>query len=101
MKSPKPPDPYQTAGAQQRSEIGAAGASSIMNNPNIINPYGSQSYSISGWEQVPDATGKMISVPDWKYKVAAAAMRHLPRPLLTAATRDMRARTGRDQHDRH
>lgn len=63
MKSPKPPDPYQTAGAQQRSEIGAAGASSIMNNPNIVNPYGSQSYSISGWEQVPDATGKMISVP--------------------------------------
>jgi hypothetical protein len=63
MKSPKPPDPYQTAGAQQRSEIGAAGASSIMNNPNTITPYGSQSYSISGWEQVPDATGKMISVP--------------------------------------
>jgi len=63
MKSPKPPDPYQTAGAQQRSEIGAAGASSIMNNPNVITPYGSQSYSIAGWEQVPDATGKMISVP--------------------------------------
>jgi uncharacterized protein len=45
--------------------------------------------------------GKMICVPNWKYKVAAAAMRHLPRPLLQAATRDMRTRTGRDQHDRH
>jgi len=44
--------------------------------------------------------GKLISVPDWKYKVATAAMRHLPRPLLQVATRDMRARTGRDQHDR-
>jgi uncharacterized protein len=45
--------------------------------------------------------GKMISVPDWKYKVAVAAMRHLPRPLLHAATRDMRARTGRDLNERH
>jgi short-subunit dehydrogenase len=44
--------------------------------------------------------GKMISVPDWKYKVATAAMRHLPRPLLLAATRDLRARTGRDANDR-
>ena len=63
MKQPKPPDPYATAQAQQRAEVGAAGASSVMNNPNIVNPYGSQSYSISGWEQVPDAMGKMISVP--------------------------------------
>lgn len=45
--------------------------------------------------------GRMISVPNWKYKVAAAAMRHLPRPLLQAATRDMRARTGRDLNGRH
>jgi uncharacterized protein len=45
--------------------------------------------------------GRLISVPNWKYKVAAAAMRHLPRPLLHAATRDMRARTGRDENDRH
>jgi hypothetical protein len=34
-----------------------------MNNPNIVNPYGSQTYSIAGWEQVPDARGKMIKVP--------------------------------------
>jgi hypothetical protein len=63
MKTPAAPDPYKTAAAQQGAEVGAAGASSIMNNPNVVTPYGSQSYSISGWEQVPDATGKMISVP--------------------------------------
>jgi hypothetical protein len=34
-----------------------------MNNPNIVNPYGAQTYSIAGWEQVPDAKGKMINVP--------------------------------------
>jgi uncharacterized protein len=45
--------------------------------------------------------GKMICVPNWKYKVATAALRHLPRPLLLAATRDLRSRTGRDQHDHH
>ena len=63
MKSPKPPDPYKTAAAQQKAEVGAAGASSVMNNPNVVTPYGSQSYSISGWEQVPDAQGRMITVP--------------------------------------
>lgn len=63
MKSPKPPDPYQTAAAQQGAEVGAAGASAIMNNPNTITPYGSQTYNIAGWEKVPGADGKMISVP--------------------------------------
>src|SRR6187551_1972608 len=61
--SPSPPNPYKQAAADQQAQIGAAGASSIMNNPNIVNPYGSQSYSIAGWEKVPDATGNMISVP--------------------------------------
>ena len=55
--SPSPPNPNAQAAAQQRAEVGAAGASSVMNNPNIINPYGSQSYSIAGWEEVPDARG--------------------------------------------
>jgi hypothetical protein len=63
MKTPKAPDPYKTAAAQQKAETAAAGASSVMNNPNIVNPYGSQTYSIAGWEQVPDAMGRMQSVP--------------------------------------
>ena len=61
--APKPPNPYTQAAAQQKAEVGAAGASAVMNNPNIVNPWGSQSYSIAGWEEVPDAKGKMMKVP--------------------------------------
>lgn len=39
--------------------------------------------------------GKTVSVPDWKYKGVAFAMRHLPRPLLQAVARDTRGRLGR------
>jgi hypothetical protein len=61
--SPKPPDPYKQAAADQSAAVGAAGAQSIVGNPNTYTPYGSQTYSVAGWEQVPDATGKMINVP--------------------------------------
>jgi short-subunit dehydrogenase len=40
--------------------------------------------------------GKLVSVPDWKYKVAAFGLRHLPRSLLTRVARDTRGRIGRD-----
>jgi short-subunit dehydrogenase len=39
--------------------------------------------------------GKVVSVPNWKYKTAAFAMRHLPRSLLQRASRDTRGRIGR------
>lgn len=61
--SPKPPDPYQTASAQQSAERGASVTGSILNNPNQVNPYGSSMYSIAGWEKVPDASGRLVSVP--------------------------------------
>lgn len=61
--SPKSPNPYQQAGADQRAQQGAAYASSIINNPNEQSNYGSVNYKVSGWEQVPDAQGKMTSVP--------------------------------------
>ena len=41
--------------------------------------------------------GKVVSVPDWKYKAAVFGMRHLPRRLLQRAARDTRGRIGRDQ----
>jgi short-subunit dehydrogenase len=40
--------------------------------------------------------GKLISVPDWKYKIAVGAMRHLPPSLLRRAGRRGRGRIGRD-----
>jgi uncharacterized protein len=44
--------------------------------------------------------GKVVSVPDWKYKVVVFGMRHLPRAVLRRAGRDVRGRVGRDQFDR-
>jgi hypothetical protein len=41
--------------------------------------------------------GKMVSVPDWKYKTMVFAVRHMPSPLLRRVARDTRGRIGRDQ----
>lgn len=41
--------------------------------------------------------GKMVSVPDWKYKVAVFGLRHTPRGLLRAVARDTRGRIGREE----
>jgi short-subunit dehydrogenase len=40
--------------------------------------------------------GKMVSVPDWKYKLAVFALRHAPRGLMRFSTRDVRGRVDRD-----
>jgi short-subunit dehydrogenase len=40
--------------------------------------------------------GKLVSVPNWKYKLVVFGMRHLPRSLLTRVSRDTRGRIGRD-----
>jgi short-subunit dehydrogenase len=40
--------------------------------------------------------GKVVSVPNWKYKTAVFALRHLPRRLLQRVARDTRGRIGRD-----
>ena len=61
--APKPPDPYKQGAAQQAAEMGAAQTSAIVNNPNIVNPYGTQTYSISGYEKVKNAKGKWVDVP--------------------------------------
>jgi len=36
--------------------------------------------------------GKLVSVPDWKYKLVVFALRHLPRRVLSVAARDTRGR---------
>jgi short-subunit dehydrogenase len=40
--------------------------------------------------------GKVVSVPDWKYKLVVFGLRHVPRRLLQGAARDVRGRIGRD-----
>jgi short-subunit dehydrogenase len=40
--------------------------------------------------------GKLVSVPDWKYKLAVFGLRHVPRRILQGVSRDVRGRIGRD-----
>ncbi|GAA1748102.1 SDR family oxidoreductase [Luedemannella helvata] len=40
--------------------------------------------------------GKYVSVPTWKYKLAAFGLKHLPRPLIQRVARDTRGRIGRN-----
>ncbi len=40
--------------------------------------------------------GRLVSVPDWRYKVAAFGMRHAPRGLFHRVARDTRGRTERN-----
>jgi hypothetical protein len=69
FKTPKAPDPYQTAAAQQNANVGSATASAVINNANENNPYGSVNYQQTGTQQVPDATGKMMNVPQFTRNV--------------------------------
>jgi short-subunit dehydrogenase len=43
------------------------------------------------------ARGRLVSVPDWKYKAAVFGLRHAPRRLLEAVSRDTRGRIGREE----
>lgn len=54
--APSPPDPYQTAAAQSKSNIATAQAQQGMNMVDQTNPYGSLNYSQSGTN--PDGTPK-------------------------------------------
>ncbi|WP_238009280.1 SDR family oxidoreductase [Dactylosporangium sp. AC04546] len=42
--------------------------------------------------------GKLVSVPDWKYKLATFGMRHAPRSLVYRVSRGTRGRIGRETH---
>lgn len=42
--------------------------------------------------------GRLVSVPDWRYKAAVFALRHLPARLVLAATRDTRGRIANGGH---
>lgn len=61
---PPPPPPLQQAAIQQGSEnIGAAVASSNLNNPNVINPYGTQTYTEGAPAERDINTGALITPP--------------------------------------
>src|ERR1700676_107697 len=54
--SPTPPDPFQTAAAQTKSNIATGTANQNINMVNQTNPYGSLTYSQTGTN--PDGTPK-------------------------------------------
>lgn len=63
--SPPPaPDPYKVSSAEGKSNVQTGIANSVLSNPNVVNPYGSTSYSHSGEMQtvtMPD--GSTTQVP--------------------------------------
>lgn len=65
MCSPKPPAPTPIdTGAQTRSNIQTATAQSQLDNPNIVNPYGSTRYSMG--EDIIDNEGYQSALRDWE-----------------------------------
>lgn len=69
VSTPKPPNPYDQAAAQQSSDLYSSAASSIINNANEQNPYGSVSYNNIGYETLYDANGKPTYVPRYSRDV--------------------------------
>jgi hypothetical protein len=63
-KSPKAPDPAQTAAAQTGSNIATAAANTAMGNVNQVTPQGTLSYNQTGTYKYTDpATGRTYDVP--------------------------------------
>jgi hypothetical protein len=69
VSTPSPPNPYDQAAAQQSSDLYSSAASSIINNANEQNPYGSVSYNNIGYETLYDANGKPTYVPRYSRDV--------------------------------
>lgn len=62
-KAPKAPDPNATASAQGGWDLATAQGNAILNNANVVNPYGSTNYSVSGFETITTPDGKKVQVP--------------------------------------
>lgn len=62
--TPKPPNPYQVAGAQSAADLSTAIGQSLVNQTNQVTPTGSLNYSQSGTVSYTDpTTGKTIKIP--------------------------------------
>lgn len=68
-KGPTPPDPYKTANAQAGANFTTAQQNAIMGNVNEYTPYGSKTYSQSGWDPVYDASGKLTYAPRYSSEI--------------------------------
>ena len=68
--SPKAPNPYDQAAADQSASLYSGAASSIINNADETNPYGSVRYKNAGYETLYDAKGNKTYVPRYSRTVA-------------------------------
>jgi hypothetical protein len=69
VSTPSPPNPYTQAAAQQSADLYGAQASSIINNANETNPYGTVKYTNTGYETIYDAKGNPTYVPRYQRDV--------------------------------
>ena len=67
--TPKAPNPYDQAAADQSASLYSGAASSIINNANETNPYGSVNYKNIGYETLYDAKGNKTYVPRYQRDV--------------------------------
>src|SRR5262245_30207255 len=66
MKSPKPPDPFQTASAQSSADISSAMAQQIMNRTNQVTPYGNLTFEKTGSTTYNDPLlNKNVTLPTY------------------------------------
>lgn len=65
MKSPKAPDPVQTAQAQAGSNLSTATTQQLLNQTSQVNPWGSVMYDQTGETSYQDGFGKTVTVPQF------------------------------------
>jgi len=62
-RAPRAPDPSRTAAAQGAWDLSTAQGNAILGNANVVNPYGSTNYSVSGFETITTPDGKQVQIP--------------------------------------
>lgn len=62
-KAPSAPDPERTAAAQGGWDLSTAQGNAVLGNANVVNPYGTTNYSVSGYETITTPDGKKVQVP--------------------------------------
>jgi hypothetical protein len=63
MKTPKAPDPYQTAAAQGGMNMDTAITQQLLNGGTQVNPWGTVATDVTGNNTFVDSQGKTITVP--------------------------------------
>lgn len=100
QSAPKPPDPYQTAGAQTGQSIGTAIANQTLGMVNQVTPNGSLTYNQTGVKQWTDpASGKVYDLPQYTATQTLSPEQQRLQGLQTQGATNL-AQLGADQSKR-